>query len=332
MTHFLDGTEPGRDGVLALARRALALRAGAEPARKDGRSVAMLFLNPSLRTRSSMELAIRKLGAHPLVLEPGRGAWELEFRDGVVMDGAPVEHVADAVKVLAEYADAVALRAFGGGRDRDNDAEDRALTHFVRHSPKPVISLESAMWHPLQGLADTATWVDRLGPELAGRKLVLTWAPHPRPLPAAVPNQVVLSAALQGMEVVVAHPEGMDLAPAVLERAQGLASEAGGSVAVTHDQHAAVEGAAVVVAKSWMGWSEYGTAHEEQVLVRQGLAGWRVDEALMDRAPGAGFMHCLPVRRNVVVTDGVLDGPRSWHVQTAGLRHWTALALLEDTL
>lgn len=324
--NLVDGTEPGREGVLALCRRALDLRAGETPRTFPGRSVGAVFLNPSLRTRSSLEAACARMGVHPVVLHPGKDAWALEMREGVVMDGPFAEHVADAVPVLAQYVDVLAVRAFAGLEDREADRADPVISAFCRYSPVPVVNLESAMFHPLQGLADTATWLSRLGPDLRGRKLTLTWAPHPRALPQAVPHQVLLSAALVGMDVTVAHPEGFDLDPLVVERASALAP-----VRVVHDQDTALRGAEVVVAKSWAGTSGYGR-RDEEARVRAGLGSWTIDAAKMARTDRAGFMHCLPVRRNVVVTDDVLDGPDSWVQEEAGLRLWTALALLERLL
>lgn len=318
MTRLVDGTEPGRDGVAALVARALELRAGARPQDLSGLRLAAVFLNPSLRTRTSLDAACHLLGIHAIALSPGKDAWTLEFADGAVMDGGPAEHVKDAVAALSEYVDVLAVRAFAGLVDAEEDRADPVISAFARHCTRPLVNLESARWHPLQGLADTATWASRLG-ELPGRRLTLTWAPHPRALPAAVANQVLLSASLMGMDVTVAHPEGFDLDPEVLGRT---------SARVVHDQAAALRGAEVVVAKSWSGFSGYGRRHDE-ARVRATLGGWTVDADKMALTDGAGFMHCLPVRRNVVVTDAVLDGPSSWVTEEAGLRLWTAAALLE---
>lgn len=330
-THFVDGTEPGPFGVSDIALRALELRSGAKPERRDGLRLAAMFLNPSLRTRASLEAACSALGIHPIILEPGRTSWALELRDGAVMDGDAAEHIADAVRVLSMYADVLAVRAFANLADREVDQSDPVIASFLKYSPVPVVNLESARFHPLQGLADTATWISRLGPDLAGQPLTLTWAPHPKALPLAVPHQVVLSAALQGMNVTIAHPEGFDLDPEILARAEHLADGAGGSVRVTHDQAEGLRGARVVVAKAWSGFSYYGRRQEEAER-RARLAQWRLDEDKMALTAQAGFMHCLPVRRNVVVTDGVIDGPRSWVYEEADLRLWTAMALLERLL
>lgn len=323
MVHLLDGAEPGPAGLRALVSRALALRAGAPPTRFDGLVLGAVFLNPSLRTRTSLESACARLGIHPIILQPGSDAWGWEFRDGVVMDGAFPEHAREAIPVLASFVDLLAVRSFAGLTDREEDRADRVLNAFVALSGRPVVSLESARWHPLQGLADAATVTSRLG-EPRGRRLVLHWAPHVKALPQAVPNQVVLTGSLLGMDVVVAHPEGFDLDPQVIARARGLAEAGGGSLTVTHDRAAALKGADVVYAKSWSGWSGYGR-REDEAKVRAACADWRVDGV----PDGAGLMHCLPVRRNVVVGDAVLDGPSSWVQEQAGLRLWTAMAALE---
>ena len=321
--NFIDGTEAGAEGLIALARRALDLRAGAAPGRFPGRRVAAVFLNPSLRTRASLEAAADLLGGHAIVVQPGRDAWALELREGAVMDGGAAEHVREAAAVLAGYADVLAVRAFAGLVDAEADRADPVIAAFARHSRVPVVNLESARWHPLQGLADAATWLAHLGPDLRGVPLTLTWAPHPRALPAAVPQQVLLTAATLGMRVTVAHPEGFDLDPEVVARASALAP-----VRVVHDPDEGVRGARVVVAKSWAGWSGYGR-REEEARRRAELGRWTVTAERLARSDDAGFMHCLPVRRNVVVTDEVLDGPRSWVVETAHLRMHTAAALLE---
>ncbi len=327
---WIDGTELGAEGFLALAERALALRAGSGPRRFPGKRIVAVFLNSSLRTRVSLEAAANDLGVHVVTLNPGADAWKLEWRAGARMDGEYAEHFADAIPALGEYADLLALRAFAGLKDPAEDRADPVLSAFRHWSPRPVLNLESALWHPLQALADAATWRHHLGPDLRGRKVALTWAPHPRALPAAVPNQIVLSAGLAGLDLTVAHPPGFDLDPEITARAAGLAAAAGGSLRFTDDPDQAMDGAEVVHAKSWSGFSGYGR-REEEAAVRATLGHWTLDQTRFSRArPTAGFMHCLPVRRNVVVTDAVIDSARSWTTETAGNRRWTAMALLEE--
>jgi ornithine carbamoyltransferase len=327
---FLDGSEPGPQGFRSLAERALELRAGAAPQRFPGKRLVSVFLNPSLRTRTSMEAAAYNLGLHAVTLNPGNDAWKMEHRPGVVMDGDAPEHMADAVPVLAQMADLFAVRAFSKLENADEDRADPVLNAFVRYSPRPVVNLESARWHPLQGLADAATWLAHLD-EVRGAPITLTWAPHPKALPQAVPNQTLMTAALMGANLTVAHPEGFDLDPQVVERISGIATSAGGSLRVTNDQKAALKGARVVHAKSWAGFSFYGRRAEETDK-RMKLRDWTVSREHMALTDDAGFMHCLPVRRNVVVNDDVIDGPNSWTTETGGLRMWTAMALIERIL
>jgi len=300
-----DGTEPGGDGLLALAHRALELRAGTEPRQFRGARLAALFLNPSLRTRMSLEAACGALGIQPLISQPGSQSWAWELRRGAVMDGAAPEHVIDAVRVLSGYADVLAVRAFAT-LDPETDRSDPVLSAFREESSVPVLNLESARYHPLQGLADAATWVSKLG-RPAGKRLVLSWAPHPKPLPTAVANQVLKTASLLGMDVTLAHPEGFDLDPEII---------ASTAPRICHSQQQAFEGADVVVAKSWSPFAGAPTSGVHY--------DWRIDS---EKLAGAGFMHCLPVRRNVVVTDEALD--ESWAYETAHLRMWTAMAALE---
>lgn len=329
--HLIDGSEPGVDGLRALIERALELEAGAAPRRFPGKRLVSVFLNPSLRTRTSLEAACHLLGVAPITLQPGTDAWALEFGEGAVMDGTTVEHVKDAVQVLAGYGHALAVRAFAGMVDPEADRADPVLSAFQAYSRVPVLNLESARWHPLQGLADATTWTRHLGSHLQGQELTLLWAPHPKALPTAVPHQVVLTASLLGMNVTVAHPDGFDLDPQVVNRASALACQGGGGVHVTHDRQAALRGARVVVAKSWGGWSGYGR-REAEAAVRETLSDWTVTSTDLHHTRDAGFMHCLPIRRNVVATDAVLDGPHSWVHETAHRRLWTAAAVLERLL
>ena len=303
-----DGTEPGAAGLLTLAHRALELRRGAQPKRFPGRRLAAMFLNPSLGTGLSVEAACGALGVQPMLTEPGSQSWGWEIQRGAVMNGAYPEHIIDAVRVISGYADVLAVRAFAT-MDPVWDRADPVLAAFRAESSVPVLNLESTRFHPLQGLADAATLVDKLG-DPRGKKLVLTYAPHPKALPTAVPNQVLTTAAMLGMDITVACPEGWALDPEVLAATKPT---------ICHDQREALEGARVVVAKSW---SPFGGPAQSDV-----HHDWRMDA---EKLGTAGFMHCLPVRRNVVVTDEVLDS--SWVYETAHLRMWTAMAALDCML
>jgi N-acetylornithine carbamoyltransferase len=330
--HVVDGTEDGAEGYRALARRGLELRAGAAPRRRDGKRIVNVFLNSSLRTRTSMEAAAHNLGVHTVTLNPGRDAWLMEHRPGAVMDGDKPEHLADALPILSQFADAIAVRAFASLEDKEADRRDEVLSSFHRYARVPVLNLESARWHPLQGLADAATLLARFGDGVRGLPVTLTWAPHPKALPQAVPNQFLLTCAMLGASLTLAHPEGFDLDPDVVARASGLAAENGGSLRVTQDRRAALRGARVVQAKAFSGWSGYGRREDETARRLGHFGAWRVDGEAMRLTDDAYFMHCLPVRRNVVVTDEVIDSPRSLTGETGGLRMWTAMALLERFL
>jgi N-acetylornithine carbamoyltransferase len=330
MKRFVSLAELPREEVLDLL--ALASRLERQPDRHAlaGRVLALLFFNPSLRTLASFQSAMARLGGSTFVISPGQGSWQLETRTGVVMNGDAAEHVREAVPVLASYADALGIRAFAGGRDLAADLADVAFRAMASVCPVPLVNLESAIDHPCQALADWKT-MDDLGVPRHGR-FVLSWANHPKPLPLAVPAAALHMAALRGMEVVVARPHGYGLPEALMARARAVAELSGGSVRETNDPGEAMVGAQVVYAKSWASPELYGDAQAEAIR-RRALAGWCVDEHWFDEAvPECRFMHCLPVRRNVVVTDAVIDGPRSVVVKQAGNRLWGQMAVLHRLL
>ncbi|HEU5218334.1 MAG TPA: N-acetylornithine carbamoyltransferase [Gemmatimonadales bacterium] len=289
------------DELLELARR---VKRGEVSGGLERQVLAMVFLDPSLRTRSSMEAAMFLHGGHALVLEPGRGSWTLETEPGVIMDGAGVEHLVDAARVLSRYAGALAVRSFPKGPNWNVEREDRIIRNFARYADKPVINLESVRRHPCQGLADTLTLQEKLG-NPRGKKFVLQWAWHPKPLPTAVPVSAALAAAHLGMEVAIVHPPGFDLDQEDLQSIAQLAEARGGQVWVTHDREAALEQADAVYVKSWGALSAFGRPEDERAL-RVPYRDWRMSN------PGRSIvMHCLPVRRNVEIDDAVLDGPQS---------------------
>lgn len=295
-----------------------------------GKSVALVFFNPSLRTRASMQVGIYELGGNAVVLEPGGTSWTLEHRDGVVMDGDKTEHVAEFVRVLARYCKAIGVRTFAALKNWDEERTDPVLNAFAKYSDVPIINLESAMHHPCQSLADMMTIREKLG---AGRKrVVLTWAWHPKPLPMAVPNSFALAAAQMGHEVVVAHPRGYELDDELMKNIQEQSAGAGGSVEVTNDVDAAFDGAEVIYAKSWGAKQFYGRAEREIEERAQFRVKWIVDEQKMARTNSAIFMHCLPVRRNVIVTDGVIDSPASVVIDEAENRLHVQKAIMATLL
>ncbi len=314
--------------VLELLDRAARLREGDHGRPLEGRSAALVFLNPSLRTRTSFELAVEKLGGHAVVLSPGTDAWKLEARDGTVMDGDAAEHVREAAGVLGALCDVIGVRAFPKLVSWEEDRKETVLRAFARHAPVPVVNMESALSHPLQALADLLTLRDALG-DLAGRRLLLTFAYHPRPLPVAVPRSVLLAACRMGMRVTLARPEGFDLPEETMDRARSFAARAGGGLEVVADPDAGYPGAEAVYAKSWASPAFYGRFDMERPR-REAVRDWIVTGERMARTAGnAPFLHCLPVRRNVVVADEVLDGPRSAVIPQAANRLWTTMAVLD---
>jgi N-acetylornithine carbamoyltransferase len=331
LKHFLDLddlSDSRLEAVLSLAREV-----ERQPVRDDlaRKTVGLVFMNPSLRTLASMEAGVRQLGGDTFLIQPGAGSWKLETRDGVVMDGDAVEHVREAIPVLAQYADALAVRCFAEGKDLATDLADGVMATLAKLSPKPFVNLESAVSHPCQALADFKTLEDLEIPRRGGR-FVLTWAYHPKALPYAVPASALHMAARRGMEVTVLRPEGFSLPAPVMEKARALAARSGGKVQETSDRRAAMEGAHVVYAKSWSAPQAYGRPAEEAPL-RANLRDWCVAESWFQTArKDARFMHCLPVRRNVKVADEVLDGPRSVVVQQAGNRLHGQKALLIEML
>ena len=330
MKRFLDLADLGDDRLEAVLSRARALERERVNGALAGKVVGLVFMNPSLRTLASMQAGVAQLGGSTFAIAPGTSSWKLETRDGVVMDGDAAEHVREAIPVLAQYADALAVRCFARGTDLAEDLADGVIGAMADFSPVPFINLESAAAHPCQALGDWKT-LDDLGIPRRGGRFVLSWAWHPRALPLAVAASTVTMAARRGMEVTVLRPEGYGLPAEIMARAQRLATAFGGSVAESADRNAALEGAHVLYAKSWAAPSRYGTPEEAEL--RAGLRDWCVgEEWFAPAAPDARFMHCLPVRRNVKVTDEVLDGRRSVVVQQAGNRMHVAKALLLEML
>ena len=292
------------------------------------RSLALIFFNPSLRTRTSMEVAGAQLGAHVTTLVPGSGTWGFEWRENQVMDGKAVEHVREAIGVLSRYYDALGVRIFSSGTDYVQDREETLMRTILRDATVPVINLESAFYHPCQALGDAATLHTHFDGDVRGKKFVLSWAYHPKALPMAVSHSALLMATRLGMRVTVARPEGFTLDPDVMRTAQGYAAGFGLGVEETHRQEAAIGGADVVYAKSWGGRQRYDDPSAEAAQ-RSSLRAWRISAPLMERSPKAVFMHCLPVRRGVVVDDEVLDGPQAIHLLQAEFRLYAQKAILE---
>jgi N-acetylornithine carbamoyltransferase len=318
MKNFLTTADYSRNEMMRLIESALRFKNGSNVAKSlAGKSVALVFFNPSLRTRASMQVGIYELGGNAVVLEPGGSSWTLEHRDGVTMDGDKTEHVAEFVRVLTRYCSAIGVRTFAALEDWEEERNDPVLKAFAKYSEVPIINLESAMHHPCQAMADMLTIREKLGPQ--PQHVVLTWAWHPKPLPMAVPNSFALAAVQMGHELVIAHPKGYELDEELMELVRKQASAAGASVAVINDIDEAFEGADVIYAKSWGAKQFYGALEKDVAARSQYREKWIVDQEKMahTRQEQAIFMHCLPVRRNVIVTDGVIDSPASVVVDEA---------------
>jgi N-acetylornithine carbamoyltransferase len=309
MKKFLDlaDFEPAeiRD-LLALAQR---LQDHPEPQALAGKILGLVFFNPSLRTLASFQAGMARLGGSSFVITPGQGTWQLETRLNAIMNGGAAEHIREGIPVLASYCDALGVRAFAEGKNLQQDLNESLFKMIDGLCDKPLINLESAANHPCQALADWKTMDDLKVPQRA--KFVLSWVYHPRALPLAVPSAVLHMAAMRGMEVVVARPEGYALPPEIMAKARTAAAAAGGSVTETTDRAAAMTGAQVLYAKEWGTTTYYGDTDADMRL-RADLTDWCVREPwFAHAAPDARFMHCLPVRRNVAVSDDILDGPRA---------------------
>jgi N-acetylornithine carbamoyltransferase len=327
--HFLSTGDFTREQLVGLIDKAIGLKRSREPRPiLGGRSIGLVFFNPSLRTRASMQVGIHELGGNSVVLEPGSTSWTLEHREGAVMDGDKTEHVAEFVRVLARYCAGIGVRTFAALKDWEAERLDPVLNAFAKYSDVPVINLESAMHHPCQSMADMMTIKEKKG---EGRKRVLmTWAWHPKQLPMAVPNSFMLAAAQMGHDVVVAHPKGYELDAELLAMAEARAKEAGGSLSSTNVVDEAFDGAEVVYAKSWGSKLRYGAPELDIAQRAQYRTRWIVDEEKMGRTRNGIFMHCLPVRRNVIVTDGVIDSPASVVIDEAENRLHAQKAIMSE--
>lgn len=329
MKSFIKTSDFSRKELVNLLDSASLLKDGTiEGKTLAGKSVALVFFNPSLRTRASMQVGIYELGGNSVILEPGGTSWTLEHRDGVVMDGGKTEHLKEFVRVLERYVSVIGVRTFADLKDWELERTDPILEAFSRYSTKPIINLESAMHHPCQAMADMMTIREKLGTEK--KKVLLTWAWHPKPLPMAVPNSFALAAAQFGHDVRIAHPKGYELDGDLVREIESSSKEGGGSIEISDNIDAAFENADVVYAKSWGSFKYYGNAEQEIIDRAKYRERWIVNEQKMSRTNDAIFMHCLPVRRNVIVTDAVIDSPNSvvidqaenrLHVQKAIMTH-----------
>ena len=278
------------------------------------RTLLMIFFNSSLRTRLSTQKAAMNLGMNVMVLDVNQGAWKLETERGVVMDGDKAEHLLEAIPVMASYCDIIGVRSFAQLKDKAEDYEERVIEQFIRYSGRPVFSMEAATRHPLQSFADLITIEEHKTKERP--KVVMTWAPHPKALPQAVPNSFAEWMNATDYEFVITHPEGYELDPQFVSRAK-----------VEYDQRKAFEGADFIYAKNW---SAYADPNYGQVISTD--RDWTVDAEKMALTNNAYFMHCLPVRRNMIVTDEVIESERSLVIPEAANREISAEVVIKRLL
>ena len=331
MKAFNDLADFSNEEILALLELANRLDTHPEPNALRGKVLSLLFLSPSLRTLASFQAAMTRLGGGSFVISPDMSIHGLETRPGIVMDGAAAEHIREAVPVIASYGDAIGIRAFAERKDLEHDMAEVEFNALIDLIDTPYINMESAMGHPCQNLADWKT-LDDFDVPANGGKFVLSWAYHPKALPLAVPTSTLYTAARRGMDVTVLRPQGFELPEALMRKASEAAEANGGSVTETNDRREAMAGAHVIYAKSWSSTACYGDRLGDQKL-REELIDWCVDEPWFDDAQDdCRFMHCLPVRRGVVVSERVLDGPRSIVIHEARNRMLAQMAVLHQML
>lgn len=276
------------------------------------KTMILMFFNSSLRTRLSTQKAAENMGMKVMVLDVNQGAWKLETERGVIMDGDKAEHLLEAVPVIGSYADIIGVRSFAQFENRNDDYSENILSQFVQYAGVPIVSMEAATRHPLQSFADLITIEEYK--KVKRPKVVLTWAPHPRALPQAVPNSFVEWMRAADYDFVVTHPQGYELAPEFM-----------GDAKVEYDQMKAFEGADFIYAKNWASYTDYGKILSKDM-------SWTVSKRQMDVTNEAKFMHCLPVRRNMIVTDEVIESPNSIVIPEAANRVVSAQAALKMIL
>ena len=277
-----------------------------------GKTLGLLFFNPSLRTRLSTQKAAQNLGLHTMIMNFSQESWALEFEDGTKMSGLRSEHIKEAAAVVSQYFDMVAIRAFASLSDKEKDEAEIVLRSFAKYASVPIINMESATAHPLQALADAITLKEF---KLTHKpKVVLSWAPHPKALPHAVGNSFTQMMGHMEADFIIAHPEGYALNPEITQ-----------GVEITTDQEKALEGADFVYTKNWCSYDHYG-----QILRTDDK--WMITSKKMDLTNNGKFMHCLPIRRNIVAADGVLDSPNSLVIQQSQNRIYSAQAVLKQIL
>ena len=274
--------------------------------------LGLIFFNPSLRTRLSTQKAAINLGLKCIVMNFKDDGWQLELDDNIIMSGNKAEHIKDAAKVISQYCDVVGIRAFANLENKEIDNSDKIINSFVKHASIPVLNLESSIAHPLQALADAVTINENKNSNKP--KIVLTWAPHPKPLPHAVPNSFIKMCKINNYDLTITNPKGYDLNTRITD-----------GIEIIHDQNKAFKNADFIYAKNWSSYDDYG-----KVLISDN--SWMVNDNKMKLTNNAYFMHCLPVRRNVVVSDSVLDSKKSLVIQQANNRTYAAQIILKELM
>ncbi|MDA1084107.1 MAG: N-acetylornithine carbamoyltransferase [Bacteroidetes bacterium] len=302
---------PDFDAQVALAKRIKANPYEFEQLGKR-KTLGLLFFNPSLRTRLSTQKAARLLGMDVMVMNFSNEAWAIEYEDATIMEGLRSEHVKEAAKVVSQYCDVVGIRAFATLTDKEKDESEQVLQKFIEYATVPILNMESATAHPLQALADALTLTEHDLPKKP--KVVLTWAPHPKALPHAVGNSFTRMMQYMDADFVIANPKGYDLDPRITK-----------NIPIVHNQNEALKDADIVYAKNWSSYEQYG-----QILRTDNE--WMLTPEKMALTNNAKFMHCLPIRRNVVVADGVLDHPNSIVIEQANNRTYAAAAVLKTLI
>jgi N-succinyl-L-ornithine transcarbamylase len=300
--------------VEILAQEALSLKSTPFAFKHLGlnKTILLVFLNSSLRTRLSTQLAAQNLGLNTIILNLGQDSWQMEFEDGAIMNGNTAEHIKEGAAVIGQYADIVGIRCFPSLKDKQKDYDEFVLNQFLKYVQKPIINLESATVHPLQSLTDLMT-IREFSPKKRP-KVVLTWAPHVRALPQCVPNSFSEWMCRADVDFIITHPEGYNLDNKFV-----------GNTKIEYNQDKAFENADFIYAKNWSSYLDYG-----KILCTD--ENWMITSEKMARTNNAKFMHCLPVRRNVVVSDEVLDSSNSIVIQQAGNRTFAAQAVIKQIL
>jgi N-succinyl-L-ornithine transcarbamylase len=314
MKHFLSVNDV--TDLDKLIKKAIDYKSGRFKDRALGKdkTLGMIFLNPSLRTRISTQVAAKNLGMEVVVFNIDKEGWQLEFEDGAIMSGSTVEHVKEAAAVMGQYFDVLGIRTFPGLKNREEDYSEQHIQQFVKYAGVPIISLESATVHPLQSLTDAIT-IHEHKSKGQKPKVVMTWAPHVKALPQAVPNSFAQwMNAWDEIDFVITHPKGYE-----------LAEEFSQTAVIEHNQDKALEGADFVYVKNWSSYKKYGK-------ILNSDPSWMITNKKLEKTNTAKIMHCLPVRRNVVIADEVLDGPNSIVVSQAGNRVWAAQTVLSELL